>query len=295
MAENEQAVAELKQPDALVVERKPATAATADEARTVAVSDLLTGAYALASTLKLTEAESKALRLPFTDDKVRGGAKGDARLLYISHIHVSDRLNDVLGIGQWALVKRSQRAEQTKTAEGKPLTRIYFEGVLLVRGAFVAEAVGVGNYHPNNPKEDYGSALESSMSDCLTRCCKRLGIGSQVWDKGYCDSWLATQGGTRKPVAMPREQADAPGPDTDTPSAAPSQSTGAKISIPQVSRLHIIADKAGVSDEDLRLYLKSFGLESSKDIPKALYSQITAWAERGGQTPPEDIPGDARE
>jgi hypothetical protein len=290
MAENEQAVAELKQPDALIVERKPATAVTADEARTSAVSELLTAAYSQASTLKLTEAESKALRAPFTDDKVRGGAKGDERLLYISHIHVSDRLNDVLGIGQWALVKRSQRAEQTKTSKGLPLTRIYFEGVLLVRGAFVAEAVGVGNYHPNNPQEDYGSALESSMSDCLTRCCKRLGIGSQVWDKGYCDAWLKSAGGTRKPVTMPSEKMDQEQVhSSQIMDSAPS--TGAKISGAQVSRLHIIADKANISDENLRLYLKTFGLESSKDIPKALYSQICAWAERGGQ----DEPGDAKE
>ena len=218
---------ELQQPETLAIERRPATAATADEARTIAVADLLTAAYAQASTLKLTEAESKALRAPFTDDKVRGGAKGDARILYISHIHVSDRLNDVLGLGQWALVKRSQRAEQTKTAEGKPLTRIYFEGVMLIRGAFVTEAVGVGQYHPNNPKEDYGTGLESAMSDCMTRCCKRLGIGSQVWDKGYCDGWLATQGGTRKPVGMPRATATGQEPDTkpETKSPPPPEST----------------------------------------------------------------------
>ena len=197
----------LQPPEQLAIEKRPATA-TADEARTEAVSELLTVAYQQASTLKLTEAESKALRAPFSDDKVRGGAKNDARLLYISHIHVSDRLNDVLGLGQWAIVKRSQRAEQCKTAKGLPMTRIYYEGVLLIRGAFVAEAVGVGTYHPNNPMEDYGGALESAMSDCITRCCKRLGIGSQVWDKGYCDRWLKSAGGTRRPVQMPVEQAE---------------------------------------------------------------------------------------
>ena len=196
----------LQPPEQLAIEKRPTTAATADEARTEAVSELLTGAYQQASTLKLTESETKQLRAPFRDDQVNSGAKGDSRLLYISHIHVSDRLNDVLGLGQWAIVKRSQRAEQTKTAKGLPLTRIYFEGVLLIRGAFVAEAVGVGQYHPNNPMEDYGAALESAMSDCITRCCKRLGIGSQVWDKGYCDRWMKSAGGTRRPVQMPVEQ-----------------------------------------------------------------------------------------
>jgi len=211
--------AEVLKPDqALTVERRPATSASADEARTEAVSEMLKSAYTQASKLNLTEAESKALRAAFTDDKVRGGAKGDSRILYISHIHVSDRLNDVLGLGSWALIKRSQRAEQTKTVEGKPLTRIYYEGVMLIRGAFVTEAVGVGQYHPNNPKEDYGSALESAMSDCLTRCCKRLGIGSQVWDKGYCDTWLATAGGTKRPITPTAERQSRP-PDTPPPVA----------------------------------------------------------------------------
>jgi hypothetical protein len=215
----ETGVAPLEATSELAVERKPATAADADEARTVAVSELLTTAYAQASNLRLTEAESKALRVPFDDSVVRGGARGDERLLYISHIHLSDRLTDVLGIGQWALVKRSQRAEKTQDNNGKPLIRLYYEGVLLIRGAFVTEAVGVGQYHPHNPKEDYGTALESAMSDCLTRCAKRIGVGSQIWDKGYCDSWLAKK---RSPVRMPvaeaapasseapRDKADAP-------------------------------------------------------------------------------------
>jgi len=284
MAENESAVAELKQPDALIVERKPATVATADEARTIAVSDLLTAAYAQASTLKLTEAESKALRAPFSDDKVRGGAKGDERILYITHIHVSDRLNDVLGIGQWALVKRSQRAEQTKTVDGKPLTRIYFEGVMLIRGAFVAEAVGVGQYHPNNPKEDYGTGLESAMSDCLTRCCKRLGIGSQVWDKGYCDAWLKSAGGTRKPVAMPREAPVKPEGVSEPPADTGEPST--------LDKIGLFWQETGISEGRLLTLLRNdkligqFGKLNDLEPNKALevLEKIGVYASRASKT-----------
>jgi len=210
----------LKEVQELEVRGKPSTLAGDDEARSEAVGSLLASGYAQASTLKLTEAESKALQAPFGDEAVRGGAKGDDRILYISHIHVSDRLNSVLGIGQWCIVKRNQRAEQVKTVDGKPLTRIYYEGVMLIRGAFVTEAIGVGQYHPNNPKEDYGTGLESAMSDCITRCCKRLGIGSQVWDKGYCDKWLLTKGG-RKPIATPQAR------------TAPTQTPGNEPAPPQ--------------------------------------------------------------
>lgn len=189
--------------DVMAVGRRPATATMDEEARSTAVSSLLATAYEKASILNLSETESKALIAPFGDEQVRSGAKGDERLLYISHIHLSDRLNAVLGIGQWCLVKRSQRGEAFKSEQGKSMVRVYYEGVMLIRGAFVAEAIGVGVYHPNNPKEDFGTALESAQSDCLSRCCKRLGIGSQCWDKGYCDTWLQKYGNARPPVRMP--------------------------------------------------------------------------------------------
>lgn len=163
-----------------------------EEDRSIAVSKLLAKAYEKASELILTKEETKALKAKFDDDCVRAGAGGDSRLLYISHIHVSDRLNDVLGIGQWALVKRSIRLERGKTAKGVEVVSIYFEGVMLIRGSFVAEAIGTAEHYPSNPKMDYGSAIESAMSDCLTRCGKRLSIGSQVWDKTYCEKWLST-------------------------------------------------------------------------------------------------------
>jgi hypothetical protein len=165
---------------------------SAEEDRSIAVSKLLAKAYEKASELVLTKEETKALKAKFDDDCVRAGAGGDSRLLYISHIHVSDRLNDVLGIGQWALVKRSIRLECGKTAKGVEVVSIYFEGVMLIRGSFVAEAIGTAEYYPSNPKMDYGSAIESAMSDCLSRCGKRLSIGSQVWDKTYCEKWLKT-------------------------------------------------------------------------------------------------------
>lgn len=163
-----------------------------EEDRSIAVSKLLAKAYEKASELTLTKEETKALKAQFSDDCVRGGAGGDSRLLYISHIHISDRLNDVLGIGQWALVKRSIRLEKGKTSKGDEMVSIYFEGVMLIRGSFVAEAIGTAEYYPSNPKMDYGSAIESAMSDCMTRCGKRLSIGSQVWDKTYCEKWLST-------------------------------------------------------------------------------------------------------
>ena len=93
----------------------------------------------------------------------------------------------------------------------------------------------------------------------------------------------------RKPVTMPTEVKDKAAKSTGKPPI--SGSPGAKISEPQRKRLFAIADKANVSEEDLRLHLKSHGLDHSADIPRALYDSIAAWAERGGQ----EEPGDAKE
>jgi len=76
----------------------------------------------------------------------------------------------------------------------------------------------------------------------------------------------------RKPVGMPTE-------------------TKAPISEPQQKRLFAIAAKANVSGDSMHAYLKTFGIEHSKDIPRALYDRICAWAEAGGR----DEPGDAKE
>lgn len=163
-----------------------------EEDRSIAVAKLLAKAYDQASELKLTKEETKALKAPFSDDCVRAGAGGDDNLIYIPHIHISDRLNDVLGIGQWALVKRSIRAEKGKTKKGEDEVTVYFEGVLLIRGVMVAEAIGTASFYPSNPKMDYGSVIESAMSNCLSRCGKRMSIGAQAWDKTYAEKWLAS-------------------------------------------------------------------------------------------------------
>lgn len=111
---------------------------------------------------------------------------------------------------------------------------------------------------------------------------------------GYIDAEVVAP---RAPVTMPVEipQDATPEPPaaskSDQQGPPSAQSPGAKITEPQRKRLFAIADKANVSEEDLRAHLKSHGLERSADIPRALYDSICAWAERGGQ----EEPGDARE
>lgn len=113
---------------------------------------------------------------------------------------------------------------------------------------------------------------------------------------GYIDAEVIAP---RPPVAMPVEipEAATPAPqgqqqaEPEQQGPPSAQSPGGKISEPQQKRLFAIASKAKVSGESMHAYLKTFGIEHSKDIPRVLYDRICAWAERGGQ----EEPGDARE
>jgi len=172
--EPEQAQAEL--PVIVPVEPK-----TSQQARIDEVTEALLPAYQKASELRLTDGENEALLCPFFDELVE--IRPHDGLLYIPHIHISDRLIRVLGAGQWAMVRRREWIEGN---------RIYAEYVMKVRGCFVGESVGAMDYHPSNPRMNYSDALEGTRGECIRRiAAKDLGCGSQVWNPEYCRQWVA--------------------------------------------------------------------------------------------------------
>lgn len=189
-------------------------AQTPAQAKTDAIAALTIQAYAKASELKLTPEEDKALGADFPDEAFRGGAGGDERLIYIEHAFLRDRLSDVLGRGQWSLVVRSKWTEEYTTGKGTPAVRVYAEVMLVVRGCFVAEAVGEMDYYPNNAKTTYADAIEGSKTAAFRRCAKDFGIGLQAWKKGWSEGWWERKRSPQKPPnskpAQPPQQAAAP-------------------------------------------------------------------------------------
>lgn len=155
---------------------------TPQEARTIEVTEALAPAYAKASTLELTDTEVAALMAPFPDTSV--DIRPHDGLIYISHIHISNRLNQVFKPGKWALVRRREWMESGT---------MYGEYVLLIRGCYVGESIGGHPYQPNNPKVNYSDTLEATAGEALRRICgKRLSCGSQVWEPDYARRWVAT-------------------------------------------------------------------------------------------------------
>lgn len=62
--------------------------------------------------------------------------------------------------------------------DGQLITREY---ALYCLGRFTAQAIGEHtSYSKNNL--GYGTACESAKSNALMRCCKDLGVGSELWD-----------------------------------------------------------------------------------------------------------------
>ncbi len=210
---------------------------TAKQAKVDAIGSLTMSAYAKASELKLTPEEIAGLQKEFPDDAFKTGAAGKENLIYIEHAYLRDRLNEVIGAGQWAIIPRERWGEDfTIPAYGqKPAVdacRVYVEAMMVIRGCFVAEAIGDMTYYKNNASQNYGDAAEGAKTAAFRRCAKELGIGLQAWKKDWVAGWWSRQrpqgraGGsqstTQRPPTQPAPQ-PAPRPPAKSEDVAPSQ------------------------------------------------------------------------
>ncbi|KAF9586520.1 hypothetical protein BGW38_003206 [Lunasporangiospora selenospora] len=128
-------------------------------------------------------------------------------LLYLPEIKYRRILNQAFGPGGWGLAPRTPHSVSPKT-----ISREY---ALICRGRFVSTARGEQDYFdPNN----LATASEGCKSNALMRCCKDLGIASELWDpsfvrkfkKQYCDDAFAEHVVTKrkKKLWKRKEQAD---------------------------------------------------------------------------------------
>jgi hypothetical protein len=174
--------------DGELVNDRPA-AQTPAQAKVDAIAALTMSAYANASKLAMTADEVKLLQADFPDEAFRPGAAGKENLIYLEHAYIRDRMNEVFGPGAWSLIPRNRWTEEHKTSKGQPAVRVYCEVMMMVRGCFVAEAIGDMEYYPHNAGTNYGDAVEGAKSAALRRCAKELGMGLQAWKKGWTEGW----------------------------------------------------------------------------------------------------------
>ncbi len=105
-------------------------------------------------------------------------------LIYLPEIKYRRILNRAFGPGAWSVLPK----EITISDEG---TMLYYRGALFVYGRFVSEAIGEQPYSSGNDRMSYATAAEAAKSNCLMRCCKDLGIASELWDPSFIRRWIA--------------------------------------------------------------------------------------------------------
>ncbi|RUP42799.1 mitochondrial genome maintenance MGM101-domain-containing protein [Jimgerdemannia flammicorona] len=109
-------------------------------------------------------------------------------LLYLPEIKYRRILNKAFGPGGWGLAPRGEHSITDKN-----ISREY---ALVCHGRFVSQARGEQDYFDPT---GIPTAAEGCKSNALMRCCKDLGIASELWDpsfirkfkKQYCvESWV---------------------------------------------------------------------------------------------------------
>ena len=81
-----------------------------------------------------------------------------------------------------ANVKNIPPPPQNETEGAQLITR---EFALFCLGRYVAQALGEHTFY-TKLNLSYGKAVESAKSNGLMRCCKDLGIASELWDPSVC-------------------------------------------------------------------------------------------------------------
>ena len=132
-----------------------------------------------AGTLEINEEQRKILQEPVKEDKIQIRPDG---LVYLSWIEYQSRLDEAFG-SAWSLVPQGMPKYDRNT------NLILWGFYLIIKGKFVDFAIGQNEYIDTNRTMTYGDAIEGAKSNALMRCCKRLGIGLELWDRDYVEKW----------------------------------------------------------------------------------------------------------
>jgi hypothetical protein len=100
-------------------------------------------------------------------------------IVYLPGVAYRRILTRAFGAGAWALLPRGPARTMGDL--------VVYHGALVVLGRFVSEAVGECETRQGM---SYASSLEGARTDCLTRCCKDLGVATELWDPAWRDGWL---------------------------------------------------------------------------------------------------------
>lgn len=257
--------------------------------------------------VKLTPAEELVLSepAPVADYMVKPNGA-----VYLSHPVYTRWLNRAFGRMGWALVPASRPMK----SDGS----VVCPYVLYIHGQPAAFAMGEQEYFENNRDQSYGDALESTVASALRRCCKRLGIGLELWDKHITEAWLdrytvrvqvenkhgekvwqvrkrdappfwrevGRSRGQNAPSASQAARHESPRAGKPHESSHPQVGSPEPITGPQAMRLDVIVRNSGRTDEEVDLWLqRRFGFANRKAVTRGAYDVVWKSIEASGSLP----------
>lgn len=115
------------------------------------------------------------LQAPLQSDSIEIKPDG---LLYLPEIKYRRILNSAFGPGGWGLAPRGETYITP--------SNISREYALICHGRLVSVARGEQDYFDQSK---LATATEGAKSNALMRCCKDLGIASELWDPSFIREW----------------------------------------------------------------------------------------------------------
>ncbi|KAF4993670.1 hypothetical protein FGRMN_6388 [Fusarium graminum] len=119
-------------------------------------------------TKPVTMEQNEVLSRPVDPEDVEVKPDG---IVYLPEVKYRRRLNEAFGPMGWGMVHRGE-----VVVGNNIVTREY---ALIVNGRIVSQSQGVNNFFA---AEGVPDAIEGAKSNALMRCCKDLGIASELWD-----------------------------------------------------------------------------------------------------------------
>ncbi|KAI0102242.1 mitochondrial genome maintenance MGM101 [Nemania sp. FL0031] len=135
-----------------------------------------TSSYHGLGTSAFTPETSTVLQARLDPDDIEVKPDG---IIYLPEIKYRRILNTAFGPGAWGLAPRGELMVQDRL-----VTREY---ALVVHGRFVAQARGEQQYFS---EDGVSTAAEGCKSNALMRCCKDLGIASELWDPRFIRKFM---------------------------------------------------------------------------------------------------------
>lgn len=216
----------------------------------------------------------------------------DSGLAYLPHLFYTRWLNEAFGPTGWAIAPASRPMKQENL--------IIVPHILYIHRTAVAWANGAAEYFEKNKRQTYDDVLEATTAYALRRCCKRIGMALELWDKRWLREFQAKdciQVQTTKGLAW-RRRDDPPfdnenvagkkraAPDTfqsntvhvgQVVDAEPGADGNGreKITNEEVKRLVGIWRHVGRRDPEVQVWLKKvYGYSATKDIKRFDYVRI---------------------